>query len=1098
MLTLLCGADRVLTSAALLRAVCARASSGLPGNILIVPEQYSHETERALCAAGGDTISRFAEVLSFTRLSARVAATCGGVCEEYLDEGGRILTVYLAAQQILPQLKLYAPAAAKPAFLAQLASAVEEFLSYCLTPDDLRGAASHSEGQFAQRLQELALLYESYLSVCKTGRSDPVTRLYRLNDQLFEADYAADKTFFLDGFSDFTAIQLQILTTLLPQSDLTVALPTGDGEQSVFASAASTARALKNLAARLHVPVQTQQIAAPAHRAPDTQRWLSGLFARAAEPDVAPAPHILTHQSDSVAAECAFAAAYVRSLVRGGLRCREVTIAVTDPAAYLPVLRSTFSRAGLPAYFAGDTPLLQSPTVGALRSALHATERYDYESVLTYLKSPLSPLTRDAADRLERYAFRWNLHGLAWEREFTAHPRGYGQPWTEEDRTELALLEFWRAAAIAPLQTLRQALRSAPTAAVQTEALAAFLAKTGLAQTLAEKAARLTASGDAQRAQQTQQLYESLLQALEQLWRLAGTQSMDQETFLQIFDLLLGCYQIGTIPATADQVLIGPLPSMRHSRTRVLLILGAEEGKFPAFQTPTGLLSEEDRTQLLALGCALAPARQIRLERELGWVYASLAAVQETIVLSTGGGQPSYLVQRTDRLFPNHPVLRDEDDPYLPDAPAAAAPFVRAGQPERLSSHPVLLQAAWELQSRASFDFTPLRAQTVERLYGRELPLSASKIDRFSACKYQYFLQYGLRTEPWKQARFDAPIFGTFVHYVLEKTVQDVMAQGGFAAVGDTALADIADGHIEAYSDACLPAGSARSARFSYLFARSRREVQEIVADIGRELRASAFRPADTELSFRPGGALPPVTVQTPGGCSRITGFVDRVDLYDTGPMAYYRVVDYKTGRKDFDYADLLEGEGLQMLIYLFALRRYGSARYGKPIEPAGVLYVPSRADIERIAPGEDPEKIRALRQKKRRRKGLVLADDAVLQAMEPGSTYEYLPVQSKKDGLTGDLATREQFAQMERFVDQSLQNLTDSMLSGAVAPDPLVRGPMASSCQFCEFGAACHQDLCAIHRRYLRSVQPEQFWNELERRLRDAGHTDPPSTGSR
>lgn len=141
MLTLLCGADRLATSAALLCAVRTRAEAGKGGNILIVPEQYSHETERALCRAGGDTISRYAEVLSFTRLASRVSSIYGGVCEEYLDEGGRLLTMYLAAQQVLPNLKYYASAAVKPAFLQQLTAAIEEFLTYCVTPQSLLDAA---------------------------------------------------------------------------------------------------------------------------------------------------------------------------------------------------------------------------------------------------------------------------------------------------------------------------------------------------------------------------------------------------------------------------------------------------------------------------------------------------------------------------------------------------------------------------------------------------------------------------------------------------------------------------------------------------------------------------------------------------------------------------------------------------------------------------------------------------------------------------------------------------------------------------------------------------------------------------------------------
>ena len=135
-------------------AVAART----PGQVLLVPEQYSHEAERALCAACGDSLSLYAEVLSFTRLASRLFSIYGGVCEEYLDKGGRLLSVYLAAEKVRPQLKYYAAVSTKPEFLQRLGAAMEEFLSCCLAPEALREAARSVSGQFAQKLEELAIL----------------------------------------------------------------------------------------------------------------------------------------------------------------------------------------------------------------------------------------------------------------------------------------------------------------------------------------------------------------------------------------------------------------------------------------------------------------------------------------------------------------------------------------------------------------------------------------------------------------------------------------------------------------------------------------------------------------------------------------------------------------------------------------------------------------------------------------------------------------------------------------------------------------------------------------------------------------------------
>ena len=210
MLTILTGPDRQAGLSQLIDTICARAAEGIGEQILIVPEQYSFEAERALCRRGGDTISRFAEVLSFTRLASRVFSIYGGVSEEYLDEGGRLLCLYLAAERVKTQIKFYAASLLRPEFLLQLGKMMEEFLTCCVTPQQLLTAAGQMTGQQAQKLSELRLLYESYLSVCKTGRADPVTRLSRLAETLSQEDYCAGKRFYLAGFSDFTAVQLRM------------------------------------------------------------------------------------------------------------------------------------------------------------------------------------------------------------------------------------------------------------------------------------------------------------------------------------------------------------------------------------------------------------------------------------------------------------------------------------------------------------------------------------------------------------------------------------------------------------------------------------------------------------------------------------------------------------------------------------------------------------------------------------------------------------------------------------------------------------------------------------------------------------------------
>ena len=172
------------------------------------------------------------------------------------------------------------------------------------------------------------------------------------------------------------------------------------------------------------------------------------------------------------------------------------------------------------------------------------------------------------------------------------------------------------------------------------------------------------------------------------------------------------------------------------------------------------------------------------------------------------------------------------------------------------------------------------------------------------------------------------------------------------------------------------------------------------------------------------------------------------------------------------------------MLLYLFALESY-QKQTGQPMQPAGVLYVPGRCDMVKLKPGEDPAHADDERRKDLRRKGLVLNDEAVLHAME---SYEkkpqYLPFEHGPDGLAGDLASPAQLAELERFVTGQVESMIDEILSGVTAPNPINRGPSDTECKYCDFSSACHKDVCSVNTRRFASVTPEEFWQELERRL--------------
>ena len=202
----------------------------------------------------------------------------------------------------------------------------------------------------------------------------------------------------------------------------------------------------------------------------------------------------------------------------------------------------------------------------------------------------------------------------------------------------------------------------------------------------------------------------------------------------------------------------------------------------------------------------------------------------------------------------------------------------------------------------------------------------------------------------------------------------------------------------------------------------------------------------------------------------------------DDGKETYVRVVDYKTGKKDFDYTDILNGAGLQMLVYLFALRQYGGTLFEKAkLEPAGVLYLPARKEYTLTDPLPDETSVQSGHRLERRRRGLIRSDTDLLAAMEADpEAPRYMPYEVGKNGFKGDLADQRQMVLLERHVIRTLANMTDSISTGDVKPNPVVRGQYGS-CRYCDFMTVCHRDLCSHEIRNLAATSAAKFWEKLE-----------------
>lgn len=549
-------------------AVAART----PGQVLLVPEQYSHEAERALCAACGDSLSLYAEVLSFTGLARRVAAETGAGEAPLLDQGGRLLCMALALGQVAPRLRLFGAAARRPQMQQTLLGAVDELKTACVTPDALEKTAARCPGYLGDKLRDLALVLAAYDAVTAQGHADPTDRLTRLAERIPASALGRTGHFYLDGFTDYTRQELAVVRVLLAAgADVTVCLtprcPLRAGSE-IFAAARRTARVLLDMADDCGVPATVE--ACPARAADTPLRVLEQqLFSYTSAHFDDPAQTITVHTADDLAAECAWAAARALRLVQGGCRWRDIAIAVRGFSDYAPALERMCAYYGVPLYFARRTDLLQKPLVALIRAAYDiVTGGWDAEDVSAYLRTGLAGLTPEETDTLENYVLLWSIRGSAWTRPtpWQQHPDGYGAPDTDESAARLKEINDLRQRAAGPLRLLGAESSAAGTAEAQAMALADFLERLHLAQRLDALAEGLRAEGRAALAAEYAQLWELTVGALEQFAAILGGTEMDADTFATLFLRMLACYDIGTIPVALDRVTAGDLDRMRPPR----------------------------------------------------------------------------------------------------------------------------------------------------------------------------------------------------------------------------------------------------------------------------------------------------------------------------------------------------------------------------------------------------------------------------------------------------------------------------------------------------------------------------------------------------
>ena len=1102
---------------AILREIAALSERGEGRQILLVPELNSHLMERRLAAATHNHGARTAEVLTFSRLADRVFSEVGGLAQQMLTPAGQLLTVQEAARRVQSSLSAWKGLADKPELLQEALRLIDECKTCAVAPEALFAASAESEdAALGEKLSDLAQLLTAYERLCDESLPDPRDRLTHLRDRLAESHTLDGAAVYLDGFLGFTAQESAVVDAMLAAGvPLAAAVTCDTAYPEIFLTGCKTVQKLTRMAKRHSRPVErielgASRVARPAGLAALERESL--LPIRTPQTD---AGGVRLYEAASPFDECEHAAAYIRRKVRDeGARYRDFIVAARDIQPYSAFLAMAMARYDIPVFLAEKPDLLSRPPMALVTNALEAARsHFRYEDLFSCLKTGLAGLDWDEIDKLENYVLTWNIRGSAWEHPWVEHPDGYGLRIDEAAKAQLDELNALREKAIAPFSALREALAGEKPAADCVRALYTFLLAVDAPQRMTDRAAGHEAAGRLQLADEYRQLWEILVSAMEQFAWVCGDTPLTLDRFAQLFRLVLGEYDVGTIPVSLDRVTCGDIERACMENPKYVILLGVNDGLIPKAPASTSLLSDMDRDKLDALGVELKAYGEERLLMEQETLYRALACPTDELLLAyhttdAGGGEtrPSYFVGTVRELLPEAPFtthrtesVRDRLQAERPAVELACAylsgdrsPAVRAAY-DYYKDDERVHNAADQRRGRG-----PLSSQhTIDGLYGKSISVSASKVDVFYSCRFAYFMQHGLKAKPRRVAKLDSMSAGTFLHYVMEHAL-DILAkqEGGAARADRNAVHKACREAVRQYVAEELGGLENKTARFRYLFRRLVHSAEQILENVVEELRVSDFRPIDYELDFSYNGDLPPVQCTDGDVSISLTGKVDRVDGYIRNGRLYLRVMDYKSGHKSFSLSDIWYGLNMQLIIYLYALQREGLERYRarltdelNEIVPAGVLYVPVRDELPDEKRSIDEDELNTEKEKLLRRSGLLSDDMSILEAMERGleDKGRFIPVALKKKkgeeeasfasgSAVADLA---KFGRLARYTQKKLLEMGQELRRGSVEANP--RRSDRSYCDWCEFRAACRFDETAGDKmRPLRKLKDEEVWEQL------------------
>ncbi|MDU5723343.1 MAG: helicase-exonuclease AddAB subunit AddB [Clostridium butyricum] len=1095
--------------------------------ILIVPEQYTFNTENRILKSIGESALLRTQVLSFKKMAHEVFEECGGRVKEIIKESGRNMLIHKVLNEKIESLEYFRKISREQGFYEIVSDVISEFKKYNVEVDSLRNIEeSIQESDLYNKIRELSIIYEAFNEEMNEGYIDGDDELTLLGKKLLENDIYTNSEVWIDEFSTFTPQQLEIIRLLARRCkrvNITLCMDNRDnsnGNQDitdVFNTIKNTENKILKIMKENNIsydkPINLNMINVNEgynrfKNSPELEHIEKYFFTYPFNSFNRKCENVKLYKANNIYDEIERVAKSITALIRSGkYRYKDISVVCRNIDDYEKITSVIFKDYEIPYFLDKKLELLNNPLIILITSAFEILFKdWSYESVFKYLKTGLTGIENSYIDILENFVLEYGVKGYKWTVKEIISESWFNN--NEELSEEKIFISEIMDEVRRPLLVFHNKIRGKHKVSHICKAIYEFLIDIHAFERINEWIEKFDEIGLEDKVKEYSQVEESVIDILDQAVDVMGDKDLDSYDFFKILNSGFNNEEIGVIPVALDQVNIGDVARIKGRDVKVLYIVGVNDGILPASKKEEGILSDNDRNILSDIGIELASNTRNKVFEEQFLLYTVLTISSDFLMISYPMAdfegkslRPSIVISRIKKILPK---LVEESDLYdlssykdkLNKVISPIPTFNELILAMRKNCDEENVEEYWrevykwykdspEYENKVKnifkgLDYSNLKnhvnKNNLRELYANEdgkLMFSVSRLEKYAECPFSYFVQYGLKAKNRKIYEFTPPDLGSFVHDILDLFTNRVKKEGIlWSELNNERCKDIVSNLIDIRLSEQTNSILNSSKRFKYLSQRFKRVISKSVTVMAEQIGKGEFEVFKTEFDFgnyKTGEAVM-LNLQDDEKVY-LQGRIDRIDTLDLDGQTYIRIIDYKTGAKKFDLNELYYGLQMQLLVYLDAIIKNSKYILEKQVIPGAVLYFKVDDPIIKSKKEMTTEEVETEVLEELKLKGLVLKDAKVVKAMDRDiEGYSLvIPAAFKKDGdfkSTSDVVTEEEFTLLREYVNRKMISLCEDMLCGDIKIEP-TKQANRSYCEYCDFSSICQFDTSIKDNKY-------------------------------